>query len=389
VTRGLLLLSALLALHAPALGAEGAGASLLAAAAAATGRPPECAAGSRRGIARGPTLWQRARVPGLERYCDLLARGHAQLASNPKNARESARLAEEALPGHAAPSVLLARAELALGSPEQAGRAFARARSLDPRSVEDPSTLHDLARSLARTGQRDEALIIYRALVPRIDLLGAADRRASVLLEAAHASMAAAGALAAGPDGESKAQAHLDEAIAYLREARQRPQTALAGDVLLSLVLVLDRSGDRAQADAALGDATAMSASAPIADGATGGAADGAAGRVRLRALGALAAEEDQLALEALALERAEPAAAIARWEAYLAGKGGRGPWGAAARARIDALRQRSGGGARRPAHGGARRPAHAGALAPGRGGERAPDRDTAGPDRGAAGKVP
>ena len=44
----------------------------------------------------------------------------------------------------------------------------------------------------------------------------------------------------------------LDEAIAYLREARQRPPTQLAGDVLLSLALALDRAGAREEADAAL-----------------------------------------------------------------------------------------------------------------------------------------
>lgn len=327
--QGLLLTSAILVLPLATNAAQGAGGGLVAAAAAA-GRPPECSAGSRRAVARGPTVWERARNPSLQRYCDLLARGQAQLASTPQAARESANLADQALPGHAAPAVLLGRAALALGSPEDAARAFAGARSIDPRSVEDPPTLHDLARTLALTGKRDEALAVYRALVPRIDLLGTTDRRVSVLLEAAHASMAAAtvdtGSGAGAASSADPPRARLGEAIAYLREARQRPQTQLAGDVLLSLVLVLDRSGDRAQADAALGDARESGA--------------------RPGALDYLAAAEDKIALEALALERAEPATAIQRWEAYLAGSGGRGPWAAAARVRLDALRSRSGGGA-------------------------------------------
>ncbi|HTN85018.1 MAG TPA: hypothetical protein VL242_15070, partial [Sorangium sp.] len=179
---GSLLLPALLAL--PLTAHAGQSSGDLVAAAAAAGRPPECSARSSRAIARGPSIWERARAPELPRYCDLLARGQAQLGDNPEAARESARVADQILPGHAAPQVLLARAALALGSAEDAARAFDRARRIDPRSVEDPHTLHDLARSLARTGKRDEALAMYRALVPRIDLLGTADHRALVLLEA-------------------------------------------------------------------------------------------------------------------------------------------------------------------------------------------------------------
>ncbi|WP_437334893.1 hypothetical protein [Sorangium sp. So ce394] len=408
---GPLLLTALLALpltaHAGQAGGE------LVAAAAAAGRPPECSARSSRAIARGPTVWERARAPELPRYCDLLARGQAQLGSNPEAAREAARLADQLLPGHAAPQVLLARAALALGSPEDAGRAFDRARGVDPRSVEDPHTMHDLARSLARTGKRDEAIAIYRALVPRIDLLGTADQRALVLLEAAHLSMAAAGAAAKPPSGAAAqgARGDLDEAIAYLREARQRAQTQLARDVTLSLALALDRAGDKAQADAALdgeaadagagGDPRAQAAARARAEAARARAADhradstaraadqhaGAAARehaaddlasaaARLRTLDYLAVPEDRLALEALALERTMTAAAIARWEAYLAGAGGQGPWAAAARARLDALR-RGGGGGQRPARAAAtgaagRAPQERGAApAPGAGGAR------------------
>ncbi|WP_433932139.1 hypothetical protein AB3662_46820 [Sorangium cellulosum] len=383
---GSLLFPALLALPLAAHGGQSSGD--LVAAAAAAGRPPECSARTSRAIARGPTVWERARAPELPRYCDLLARGQAQLGGNPEAARESARLADQILPGHAAPQVLLARAALALGSPEDAARAFDRARHIDPRSVEDPPTLHDLARSLARTGKRDEALAMYRALVPRIDLLGTADQRALVLLEAAHLSMAAAGAAAsAKPQGGARgegARADLDEAIAYLREARQRSQSQLARDVTLSLALALDRAGDRAQADAALegevaggapeatraraadphAGAAARSRAAGQQAGAAARAADphaGAAARehaaddlasaaARLRSVDYLAVPEDRLALEALALERTSAAAAIARWEAYLSGAGGEGPWAAAARARLDALRKGAGGGGPRPA---------------------------------------
>jgi tetratricopeptide (TPR) repeat protein len=325
VSAGLFLLT-LLAL--PPLSANvGPGASLSAAAAAA-GRPPECGSRSRRALAKGPSVWELARVPNLQRYCDLVARAQTELASSPKDAKRSAEAADQALPGHAAPAVVQARAALALGQLDEAAKAFARARAADARSVEDPKAMHDLARVLAGTGKRDEALAVYRALVPRVDLLGSTDRRVLVMLEAAHLSMTAEGA--GGPPSPAdlakpRARPRLDEAAAYLREARQLPPSALSGEVLLSLALVLDRSGARDEAEATLGEALRSGA------------------RVRPEALGYVAAPEDRGALEAMAAEGSDRATAQKGWEAYLAGAGGKGPWAAAAKARLDALKK--GGG--------------------------------------------
>lgn len=306
----------------------GSGNSLLASA-AASGRPRECASTARRGLSRGPSVWEVARVPNLQRYCDLVARAHAQLATTPDAAKESAELAEETLPGRASPAVILARASLALGSVDDAAKSFAVARAIDPRSLEDPSTMHDFARVLVKTGKISDAITVYRALVPRVDLLATADKRISVLLEAAHVSMTAEGreksSAADRPSADKPAERRLDEAAAYLREARQRPATQFTGDVLLSLVLALDRAGDRELAEAALADAHRLTA------------------KTRAGVLDYLAAPEDKLALEALSLESSDRGAATRSWEAFLAGPGGKGPWAAAARARLDALKK--GGG--------------------------------------------
>lgn len=310
----------------------GSGNSLLASA-AASGRPRECASSARRGLSRGPSVWEVARVPNLQAYCDLVARAHAQLATTPDAAKESAELAEKTLPGRASPAVILARASLALGSVDDAARAFAAARAIDPRSLEDPSTMHDFARVLVKTGKIGDAITVYRALVPRIDLLATADKRISVLLEAAHVSMTAEGREKSGaadrPSSDKPSERRLDEAAAYLREARQRPATQFTGDVILSLVLALDRAGDRELAEAALADAHRLTA------------------RTRAGALDYLAAPEDKLALDALSLEGSDRGAAIKSWEAFLAGPGGKGPWAAAARARLDAMKKGGGKGAK------------------------------------------
>jgi tetratricopeptide (TPR) repeat protein len=315
----------------------------LTAVAAASGRPRECSSGSRRALSQGPSVWERARIPGLQKYCDMLSRARAQLSSNPELSRAAALEADKALPGRAPPKVALARAALALGDLETAAKQFLAAKAIDPRSVEDPSTMHDLCRVLRKTGKRDEAITVYRALVPRVDLLSTTERRVSVLLEAAHASMAAHAAANAddkAPKAADKADAKagdaakaspLDEAIAFLREAKQRPPTLLSNDVALALVLALDRAGEHEQADAALADAHRTGA------------------RVRQSSLDYLSSTDEKLALEALVLEGSDRAAAIKSWESYLATPAGKGPWASAARSRLDALKK-GGGKAAKPA---------------------------------------
>jgi tetratricopeptide (TPR) repeat protein len=296
----------------------------LAAAAAASGRPRECAA-----KAGGPTLWQAARLPGLTRYCDLVAEAQAEITSSPALARERAREADALLPGHAAPAALLGRAALALGELDEAARRFEDARATDPHATFDPPTLHDLATVLRRTGRRADALATYRTLVPRVDLLATADRRALVLLEAAWAAMDVD---ADAP--EAARRGRLDEAMAYLAEARRRPPTAWTGDVLFALAIALDRSGDRAGSDGVLADA-ARSRRAPSAN----------AARYVTRA-------EDAIAVGAIAAEQGDRADAAKAWEAWLATSAGRGPWAASGRARLEALRK----AAVAPKHKGSRR---------------------------------
>ena len=319
-----LLLALSLASPAPVAAAQ----SSLSAAAAASGRPKECTSGSKRALSQGPSVWERARVPTLQKYCDMLSRARAQLASNPDLSKAAALEADKALPGKAAPKVALARAALALGDLETAAKQFLAAKAIDPRSVEDPPTMHDLSRVLRKTGKKEEALTVYRALVPRVDLLSTTERRVSVLLEAAHASMAAQADdkdKAADKKSDLLKASPLDEAIAYLREAKQRPPTLLSNDVALSLVLALDRAGESDQADAALADAHRSGA------------------RVRQSSLDYLSSADDKLALEALVQEGSDRAAAMKSWEAYLATPAGKGPYAAAARARLDSLKR--GGG--------------------------------------------
>jgi tetratricopeptide (TPR) repeat protein len=275
----------------------------LVAAAAASGRPPECRRVDKTGAPH--TIWVSAHRPELRRYCHLLARAHARFSSAPEAAKKAAEQAAELLPRRAAPKVLQARLALAQGDPKTALARFDEARKLDPNAIEQPLAMHDHALARRQVSQWKQALAIYRVLAPRVALLPNRERRARVLLEAAHAAMAT------GSDSR-----HVEEALAYLRAAMRDPHQPLRHEVALSLVLTLDRAGRRAQADAVLADQRGLSSPTHPSY---------------------LAAEADQLLLRALAAERREPAAARRHYEAYLQAAPS-GPFAATARARSQRL---------------------------------------------------
>ncbi len=306
------------ALHAP---------TDLVAAAAASGRPLECTPGRalkastagpsspRQASLRGKTgVWSRARTPNLERYCALIARAHARIDENPTAARIAAEQADALVPNRAAPLVVLARVALMEGDVPKAVERFHAALARDPRAVEQPVAMHDLARAELRSGKLDQALATFRVLVPRASLLPDREHRARVLLEAAHVAMASA----ATPSDETGRV--LDEALAYLREATRDTHHRLELDVALSLVLALDRTGQRLQADAILSEQVSSPSWAGTA------------------ALDYLVTPDDAHVMRGLALEDHDPAAAAASYRAYLDTKSGQGAYGEAVKARLAAL---------------------------------------------------
>jgi tetratricopeptide (TPR) repeat protein len=290
----------------------------LVASAAVSGRPPECMPPARAAAGRDAgdpaSIWRLARHPNLRRYCQLVARAHARLATDLEGARSAAAQAERLLPGRPAPSVVLARAALAAGKVDDALKSFDKALSIDPRAADHPLALLDLARARRRAGRLDDALSSYRVLVPRASLLPSRELRALVLLEAAHATMAVA------EKAKDSAQ-HLDEALAYLREAARDPHHRVKLDIALSLVLALDRAGRRTQADAVLAEQR------------------GTAAWTERNDAGYVANVNDIEALAALALERQDPAKAAERWRSYLTKA--EGSYRDAASARLERLAAR------------------------------------------------
>lgn len=281
----------------------------LVAAAAASGRPPECMPNKRSTIGR-TGVWSRARIPNLERYCARIARAHARIEENPAAARKAAEEAEKLVAGRAAPQVILARVALANGDEMAAMKAFETALSRDKRGVEQPIAMHDLAITQWRTGKLDEALATYRVLVPRASLLPDRNQRAQVLLEAAHVAMAVA---PTQPDAQRRI---LDEALAFLREAARDGHHRLAMDVSLSLVLALDRAGRRLQADAVLAEQRGSATWDPTT-------------------VTYVVDPDDLLVMRGLALEKHDATAARKSYRMYLDGKSGTGPYADAVRSRL------------------------------------------------------
>jgi hypothetical protein len=292
--------------------AEEVGADLAAAARSGV-RPEECGGASRVHASR----WERAKIPGLGRYCDLLARGYASLSTAPDVSARNAEAAEAALPGLPAPLVLRARAEVRRGAVVEAWALFERARALSPKSLDAPATLHDFATCGLGSGHPAEALMAYRALVPRADLLGDRWEELSVFVEAA--------ALATSVSKDS-----LAESIGYVTEARRRGTLPGMGDaVLAALALALDRAGRSAEAASVAREAAGPSWLEAERAAEAGG---------KHSLLPALPPNEID-AMIAIVAEPGDRELALDRWQSYLASPAGKtGQFAAHARAHRDAL---------------------------------------------------
>jgi len=270
-------------------------------------RPPECAALD---TGRASNVWERAKAPELQRYCDLLASGAAKLASSTAMAKSVATIADDAdklVAGKAAPLVLKGRALGQLGDYAGAYAALVEAKKRDDRALDDPHALYVWARALSRTGHPAEALEAYRTLLPRASALTLA-MRSSAAIDAGMIAMAS------GAKG-------LDDATAILREATREAQDAPRTIAALTLALALDRGGDH---DAARGvlDNQVHADPKPLLDAASSKELLGPAGIGEVPAL------------EALAVASWDPETARADWKAYLE-KAPKGVWADHARASL------------------------------------------------------
>ncbi len=305
------------------------GRATLRAAAAASPRPPECAAPA---PDKERSLWERAHAPGLLEYCNDLARGYSRLTRSPADALAAARAADKAAPGRAATHVLEGRALLALDKSADAFQSFEKALGLSRRALRAPAALHDLAVAALRSGHTTASVKAYRSLVPRADLLSGMQRQ-RVYVEAADLVMST------GPKG-------LDEAIGYLTEARRRGSPPGFGDyVPAALALALDRQGRDEEARGVAAEAGGPWSLFPRVEGVTdkphggdGRAAPTARGKAPAPSAQPVLPAGEIHAMVAMLAERDDPSLAREQWQAFLASPAGKGPWAAHAKRHLAAL---------------------------------------------------
>jgi hypothetical protein len=287
----------------------------LSAVARASARPKECGGASR---AR-PNRWERAKSPGLEHYCDVLAKGYGKLRTAPSDAIAFSAEATRLMPSASAPLVLEARAKVALGSFPDAFALFERARGISREGLDAPGALHDFAIAAQKTNHQREALDAYRSLAPQAELFDDADEALRVFIEGAFVAMSQ------GPE-------HLGEAVGYLNEARRMPKVPELDNYLLAaLSLALDRQGRRSEA---LGIAAESTGPFQLEDERNAGAK---LGRTR-----PVLPDGELDAMIAVLAERRDRELAAERWQSYIDSPAGKsGPYATHARARRDALKRR------------------------------------------------
>ncbi|HET9959662.1 MAG TPA: hypothetical protein VFQ61_34455 [Polyangiaceae bacterium] len=198
-------------------------------------RPAEC-----RSSADSGELWEQARGQAARRFCLLLARAYARLASAPGEALELARKAEALQPAAVEPRVVQGRAQLRLGDWDGAYTALASSVLQAGRPLGDVYALRELAVAAAQTGRLAEARSAYRSLVSR----------AGFIEEPAFAKRIA---LEAAPVLLQGNEADVSDAIVFLNEARRGVAVPGLSDLLVAeLALCLDRAGKAEDAEIVL-----------------------------------------------------------------------------------------------------------------------------------------
>ena len=286
-------------------------------------KAPECAPlfkGAGGTAAPVSNLWEAAKTPALASHCHRLQLGVDAFRDQKYAAAvELAQKAELDTPGQAGPWVVRGEADARWGRPADAVAAFEKARALNGRALDDAETLDDYGAALLRLGRLDDARRTYRALLPRV---GGPQGLCGMKTECDAAGLAymTAGALAL--EGGAK---ELDEAIAILREARNKsePGRDVRRVAALALALALDRRGDADQGKELAGEVAK-----------TKGVPSEIAGEIVAR----LFAPEEATAMRAIGLEQTDPAAALEAWRSYLASGGAQRVWASHAREHVARL---------------------------------------------------
>jgi tetratricopeptide (TPR) repeat protein len=310
-----------------------AGSEHLATLASASLRPAPCREHARE---QRSALWARTAGGAARTFCELMAHGQIRLEREPARALALAERARTLLPGEATPLVLAGRALLRLGDFARAAALFTESQSKQGQPFSDAAALREFAVATARSGRAEQALALYRRLIPRSDFGYDPSFRRLVVVEAASLFGAS------GPAG-------LADAEVYLTEARRgTPAPGLEDLTSALLALTFDRAGSFDQAEIVLAELggpwglerfLAPSEAARVESMMLSDEPAAASPVATFRPNApSLATGELHAALAVVAAKR-DPKLARVHLQAFLEGPGQKGPWAAWARARMAAAR--------------------------------------------------
>jgi tetratricopeptide (TPR) repeat protein len=302
--------------------------------AAASLRPVPCRAQARE---QQSALWSQTAGGAARAFCEAMARGQIRLEREPERALSLADQARSLLPGDASPLVLGARALVRLGDFTRAYQRFSESQTKQGQPFTDAAALREFAVAAGRTGRTEQALALYRKLIPRSDFGHAPTFRRLVVLEAVSLFGAA------GPAG-------LADAEVYLTEVRRgAPAPGLEDLTAAFLALTYDRLGNFDQARVVIDEiggpwglerfltsAEAARVEESMLPGTPNQATPPAPAFRSKRP--SLAEGELHAALAVVAAE-SDPKLARVHLQAFLDGPGHKGPWGDWGRARLAAAR--------------------------------------------------
>lgn len=151
------------------------------------------------------TVWERARAPRREDYCQLLVLAQAAVWSEPERSKRALQRASSLAPHGREAALVEGLLQLSIGDPAASHATFSRALAESGEEIVAPVFRLSAARAALLSGSYSAALSQYRALVLLVDDFSGSRERARVLLEAAVAvSFARA-------DGLREAQALVQE----------------------------------------------------------------------------------------------------------------------------------------------------------------------------------
>ena len=192
-------------------------------------------------------LWERARVPNLLRYCDMIGLAYAQVGERSDAALAIADVAQMLVENPAEAWIVRGLVASRAGAYAAAVKHFEKARSLEASSLAPAPIMIAYATALMKTGHLAQALVSAKAAVARLHEFPSVQSRALALLTAASLALAAFQTASAAPSAAARNArvGLLQQAFGFLHEARRLALSVHQSHIQAMLLLALHYDNQR------------------------------------------------------------------------------------------------------------------------------------------------